>query len=392
MDVTTDPRAIAPARDRSRLIWMAAGVLAAIALIAVVLAAPSRATAAEAGPSVQAPAAILIDRVSGRTLYGQEIHQRRPMASTTKIMTALLVVQRCESLAKTVRAPSAVNFCGGIGLEPGEPITLRQALLAMMLKSANDAAATLTVAVAGSEDAFVRLMNAKARRLGLRDTHYQNATGSHRDPRHYSTVYDLAKLARHAMRNLRFRELVGRREAVIRWGAGRERLVRPNNLLLHFDWADGVKSGFTPVAGYCLVASGRPGLRPLISATLKAPDREQNARDHLALYEWGSSLYEEATVVLGGEEVAVRPVAAGGEVHVAARGALRAVVRSAAGIRRTLDLPARFARAPSAGRVVGSATFRADGVVLGTVKLVVAAPPAEPSPSPPAGPEPTSAP
>ena len=306
----------------------------------------------------RAPSAIIIDRVSGRVLYGVDIHHERPMASTTKIMTALLVVQRAPNLGRMITAPPAVASSSGIGLRPGERITVRQALLGLMLKSAQDCGVTLATAMAGSEWAFVGWMNEKARKLGLRDTHYQNATGSHRDPRHHSSVYDLARLGRYAMRFSSFRDIVRRQHATVHWGDGRHQAVRANNLLLHFDWADGIKCGFTGLAGYCLVGSGKPGLRPFVTATLNAPSRQQDALDHVALYLWASSLYEQKTVVTAGDVVATVPLAGGGEVQVAAQTTLTAVVRSAAPVSRELSLPDEFSARPADGTVVGTAVYR----------------------------------
>ena len=205
------------------------------------------------------------------------------------------------------------------------------------------------------------------------------------DPSHYSSVYDLARLARRAMHDARFRDIVRRQQAVVKWGNGRRVTVRVNNLLLHWDWADGIKSGYTYPARFCLVGSGRPGLRPFITATLAAPDREQDARDHVALFLWASELYEERTLLTAGDVVATVPLAGGGEVQVAAKTTLTAVVRKAARASRSLTLPARFAERPEDGAVVGSVSFRADGVALGTVRLVVVP---EVSPSPEATPSP----
>ena len=373
-----------PARRRAA--GIAPALLAALALLVAAGALrPAPAAAAAAGPPApQAASAIIIDRVTGRVLYGKDIHHERPMASTTKIMTALLVVQRAPYLSRTITAPAAVAYSSGIGLRPGEHITIRQALLGLMLKSAQDCGLTLATAMAGNEWAFVGWMNAKAGRLGLRDTHYDNCTGSHRDPAHHSSVYDLARLGRYAMRTARFRDIVRRQSATVRWGHDRSLLVRANNLLLHWDWADGIKCGFTGAANFCLVGSGQPGLRPFVTASLNAPDRDQDARDHVAMFEWASTLYEEKTVVTAGDLVAAVPLAGGGEVQVAARTTLTAVARSAAPVRRTLTLPDRFSARPADGTVVGKVVYRADGVVLGTVKLVVVtpAPPESPAPAP----------
>ena len=369
-------------RAHLRLSLGCAGLL--LAAVAAVAAQPA-AAAEPAPPPPHAPSAIIVDRVTGLVLWGHDVHHRRPMASTTKIMTAFLVVQRLRNLSRLITAPPRVVNESGIGLRPGEHISVRQALLALMVHSAQDAGVTLATAVAGNEDAFVAMMNDKAHALGLRDTHYTNACGNIPDSSHYSSVYDLASLARRAMGNARFRDLVWRRHAVIHWGAGRELKVTSNNLLLFRPWADGVKPGFTGPARYCLVGSGQPGLRPFITATLGAPNRDQDARDHVALFKWASTLYEEKTVVTAGEvadDDHTIPLADGGEVHVAAKTTLTAVVRSEAPVQSAWTLPARLTEQPADGTVVGSVAYRADGVLLGTVKLVVVTPAPPPSPSP----------
>jgi D-alanyl-D-alanine carboxypeptidase (penicillin-binding protein 5/6) len=349
--------------------------LLALLLAAVALAAPRPAAADEpalAPPPPTALSAIIIDRVTGRVLYGKGIHDERPMASTTKIMTALLSVERSPNLGHWLTAPAAVAHSSGIGLEPGQRITVRQALLGLVLKSAQDCAVTLACGVAGSERSFVRLMNFRARTIGLHDTHYVNATGSYRAPHHRSSVFDLARLGRIAMRNATFRDIVRRQHATVRWDGDKALRVACNNVLLHWDWADGIKCGYTGAAGFCLVGSGQPGLRPFITATLAAPSRDQDARDHVALFEWASTLYEQKEVVAAGAAVAAVPLTGGGEVRVATETALTAVVRSAAPVQPTFTLPAGFSRRPAEGAVVGSATYRADGVKLGTVRLVAA--------------------
>jgi D-alanyl-D-alanine carboxypeptidase (penicillin-binding protein 5/6) len=354
------------------------------AVVAVLAAAGPAAAATEPPPAPrpQALSAIIIDRVTGRVLYGHDVHVERPMASTTKIMTALIVVQRAPDLSRSIRVPFAAAPLSGIGLEPGQRITIRNALLGLMVKSAQDCGVTLATAFAGSETAFVRLMNAKARKLGLRHTTYRNANGSFKDPGHHSSAYDLARLARHAMKDARFRDLAARQSATVYWSGGHRLAVRSNNLLLRWDWADGVKCGFTGAAGSCLVGSGQPGLRPLITATLGAPTRDDDVRDHVALFEWASALYETRTIVTAGDVVREVPLAGGGAVQVAAAATLTEVVRGAALVRATVTLPRVFSVRPRDGKVVGSVVYRADGVKVGTVKLVVApqTPPETPAP------------
>lgn len=360
-----------------------------LALLIVVVPPPPALATTPPASSVAAPSAIVIDRVTGRVLYAKDIHRERPMASCTKIMTALLVVERRPDLDKYVVAPANTGSSSGIGLRPGDRIQIRQALLALTVKSANDAGFVLACAVGGSQAGFVDLMNRRAAQLGLRDTHFGNPTGSMHDPGHHSSVYDLARLGRYAMRDPAFRDLVCQRRAVIRWPPHHEVAVLSNNLLLAQDWADGIKCGNTPAAGFCLVGSGRPGLRSFITATLGAPARDVDALDHVALFEWASTLYERKVVVTEGEMVRRVPVGDGTKLDAVAQSTLSPVVRSAATIVRKVTLPSSLRAAPPPGTVLGTATYSADGVVLGTVKLVVAARSPTPSPTPTPTPSPT---
>ena len=218
-------------------------------------------------------------------------------------MTALLVVERCRDLDRFIVCPPAPGSSSGIGLRPGDRIQIRQAMYALMVKSANDSAYVLACTVGGSQQGFVALMNRRAAELGLRDTHYGNPTGAMRDDRHRSSVYDLARLGRYAMRSSAFRRFVGQRHVVVRWLPHHRVAVTSNNLLLTREWADGIKCGNTPAAGFCLVGCGKPGLRSLVMATLAAPSRDVDALDQVALFEWASTLYERKTLVSVGEVV-----------------------------------------------------------------------------------------
>jgi D-alanyl-D-alanine carboxypeptidase len=361
--------------------------------VTVLVASPSSfAATGPAPPRVAAPSAIVIDRVTGRVLYAKDVHRQRPMASCTKIMTALIVVERRRDLDAYLVAPATAGLSSGIGLRPGDRIQIRQALLALMVRSANDAGFLLACAVGGDQAGFVALMNRRAAELGLHDTHFRNATGSMRDPGHYSSAYDLARLGRYAMRNPAFRDLVGRRHAVIRWPPHHEVAVTSNNLLLTREWADGIKCGNTPSAGFCLVGSGRPGLRSLVAATLAAPARDIDALDQVALFEWASGLYERKAVVTKGDVLRRIPVKDGTKAEAVALTTLSPVVRSAAAIVRAVKLPSGLRTAPAPGTVLGTATYSADGVVLGTVKLVAPrlAPPLDPTPTPSPTQTPTS--
>ena len=371
-------------RSRTILVALCAAVLAACAA-----AAPSRDSGAaqaavrSAAPGVQARSGILIERRSGKVLWAKDPDLRLAPASCTKVMTALLVLERYRDLDRYVTAPAAIADQGGvaIGLRVGDRISVRQALYALMVKSANDAALTLACAVSGSERAFVARMNARAARLGLKRTHFVNCRGRP-VPGHYSSARDLAKLGRFAMRDARFRTIVATQTAVIRWPPAHAVSVTSHNRLLDYSWGDGIKTGSTRESKAVLVGSGKPGLVPLIVVTMREPTRRQEVEDAVALLFWGSDLYETSLIVASGEMVAELAVAGGDPVAAVAAQDLSAVVRTAATVTPVLRLPAQpLPGRPEDGDRLGSVTYRSDGLVLGTVDLLAAPVPAA-SPSP----------
>ena len=263
--------------------------LAAVVALAWLLStpAPSSATAA---PSVQARSGILIRSDTGVVLWSNHPGLRLPMASCTKIMTALLVLEHYGDLSRYVRVPASATArqTVAVGLHRGDRITVRQALRAMLIKSANDATIALAVAVAGSEKAFVTRMNRRARQLGLTRTHYVNARGTDAS-RHYSSARDLATLGRYAMKHEPvFRAIVGTKTATIKWPPSHHVTVTSHNRLLDYDWGNGIKTGATDKAGMVLVGSGTPSGVPLIVVTMHEPTRNQEERDAVALFEWGA--------------------------------------------------------------------------------------------------------
>ncbi len=340
-------------------------------------------------PAVQARSAILIEARSGTVLWSKDADRHLPPASCTKIMTALLVLEHVHDLESYTTVPDIpLPQTVGIGLLPGERITVQQALRALMVKSANDAALTLAAYVAGDEPAFVRLMNARARELGLTGTHFENCRGTPQ-PGHFSTARDLAALGRFAMRSARFRELAGMRRAVITWPPNHAVQVTSHNRLLHYPWGDGIKTGATSESGMVLVGSGRPGLVPLIVVTMHEPSRDQEERDAVGLLRWGSAQYARQTLVAAGEVVTTVRLAGGRRVALAAAASLTALVRAAAVVTTRYAVPARLSLLPPEGTVIGRAGYWADGVRVGTVGLVAAGfAPASPGPfgSPSAGP------
>lgn len=241
-------------------------------------------------PALSAASFVLYDPASKAFCAGRDTDTPRPVASTTKIMTALLVLEMCE-LDTVVTVPAqAVGIEGSsVYLFEGEQLTVRTLLYALMLSSANDAAVALALHAAGSIAAFADRMNERAAALGMTNTHFCNPHGLPCET-HYSTARDMALLAAAALENETFAAIVStKRYTAPQNGTGAERLfVNHNKLLSRLDGAVGVKTGFTRAGGRCLVSAATRGALTLVAVTLNAPD---DWRDHTALLEWGFSQY-----------------------------------------------------------------------------------------------------
>jgi D-alanyl-D-alanine carboxypeptidase (penicillin-binding protein 5/6) len=231
-------------------------------------------------PVVSARSAILVDADTGRVVWEKAAHRRRPIASTTKIMTATLVLEHL-SLDTVVKVPPAATRTPLVreGLRRNERVLAWKLFDGLLIFSGNDDAYALAVAAAGSKPRFVKLMNEKARALGLDDTHFTSVSGVV-DKGNYSTAWDLAALARYALRDPRFRKTVATRIARVEWSAPtfRKVYVNKNQLLRTYRGADGVKTGWTTLAGHCLVASARRDGRGVIAVLLHAQDPYRDAR------------------------------------------------------------------------------------------------------------------
>jgi D-alanyl-D-alanine carboxypeptidase (penicillin-binding protein 5/6) len=234
---------------------------------------------------VRAPAAILVDAGTGRVLWAERPHQRRKIASLTKIMTATLALRAVPwgSRVTVARSVTRVPLVRE-GLRAGEHVKAWKLFYALLLYSGNDDANQLAISSAGSVHAFLRQMNDEARKLGLRDTHYTSPSGI-RDRGNYSTPWDLAALTRYAFRNPRFARLVRTKRIHVRWAAPtNSKIYLNNNFLLHlYTGANGVKTGYTHESGWCLVASARKHGRRLIAVVLDSPDMYADARRLLNL-------------------------------------------------------------------------------------------------------------
>jgi D-alanyl-D-alanine carboxypeptidase len=234
---------------------------------------------------VRAPAAILVDADTGRVLWAERPHQRRKIASLTKIMTATLALRTVpwESTVTVARSVTRVPLVRE-GLRTGEHVKAWKLFYALLLYSGNDDANQLAISSAGSVHAFLRRMNDEARWLGLRDTHFTSPSGV-RDRGNYSTPWDLAALTRYAFRNPRFDRLVRTPRIQVRWSAPtNSKIYLNNNYLLHeYTGANGVKTGYTHESGWCLVASATHHGRKLIAVVLDSPNMYADARRLLNL-------------------------------------------------------------------------------------------------------------
>ena len=267
--------------------------------------APVPGQGAVAAPRVLAKAVILADEATGQVLFERDAGAVRAMASTTKVMTALLALERLdEQKLVTIGAGPPQVGEESLRLRQGERLTVRQLLLGLLLKSANDAGVALAEAVDGSEAAFVRRMNRKAAALGLGATHYVTPYGLDR-PGHQTSARDLARLWEVAMRRADFRSLVATRSARIPGGPlSLRRFVSTNQLLGSYRWTVGGKTGFTNRAGRCLVASASRGGRRLVAVALGSPNA---FADTQALFEHGFSKFVRVRLAGQGQPVAVAP-------------------------------------------------------------------------------------
>jgi D-alanyl-D-alanine carboxypeptidase len=226
-----------------------------------------------AGP-ISAPEAILVDARSGAVLWARRPHRRRPIASTTKIMTGLLALESLPP-GKVVRINPLVPrvALNREGLRARERVPVWKLMYGLLLFSGNDDALQLAISTSGSRGAFLRLMNEKARALGLHDTHYTSPSGVV-DRGNYSSAYDLAALARYAMSMPAFRRITRTHIENVKWAKPTyaKTYVNKNLLIGTYRGADGVKTGWTTIAGHCLVASARRGHTWLIGVVLHDPD------------------------------------------------------------------------------------------------------------------------
>lgn len=264
--------------------------------------------ALSAAPENSAQAAIVMEVETGRILYEKNAHEKLPMASTTKIMTAILAIENSNLSDIVTVSPRASGIEGSsLYLAAGERLTMKQLLYGLMLRSGNDAAFAIAEHVGESAEKFADMMNRKARELGAMNTNFVNPHGLHHED-HYTTAYDLALISAYAMKNPIFREIVSTKYYKIPWeGQAWDRvLMNKNALLWNYEGANGIKTGYTKAAGRCLASAALRNNMQLVAVVLNCPPWFD---DSAALLDYGFSHYEMEKLFEKGEivgEIAVK--------------------------------------------------------------------------------------
>ena len=333
-----------------------------------------------AAPDVAAEAWVLTDLHSGETLAGEDASARLPMASTTKIMAALVALGRGDLDEEVTVSQEAASFAtpaySNVGLVPGDVLSVRELLMATLISSGDDAAYALAEHLGGEEagvDGFVGEMNREAEKLGLRDTRFENPVGF--DARgHYSSARDLARMTGVAMRYPEFREMVATEYASVATPYREIPLANTNELLFSYPPATGVKTGTTPAAGETLVSSASAGDEAYVCVLLDAA--EDRFAASARTLEHGFSAYDRKDLVVGGRRYATAgvPYRRGESVDLVARGSVEGLVGARPGassrVEREVRLVEEMPDAARAGTRLGEVVVRVDGERVGETALV----------------------
>lgn len=247
-------------------------------------------------PTLNSRIAVAYDRKSGEVIWGKDENKRTAMASTTKIMTAIVTLENCD-LTQTVTISKKSAGTGGsrLGLKVDDKITMNDLLYGLMLKSGNDAAVAIAETVGGSVEGFAELMNEKAKELKLENTHYVTPHGLD-DPEHYTTAVELAKLADYALQNETFAKIVNTKNYTVTINGYPKSISNTNELLGYLEGVNGVKTGFTNNAGRCLVTSVNRNGFEIITVILQADTKKFRTADSIKLIEYIYKNYEPVNI------------------------------------------------------------------------------------------------
>lgn len=319
------------------------------------------------GLEVPAKGAILIDAETGKVLWEQNSHEKLPPASTTKVLTALLALEN-GTITDIYTVPEDFVNDGeaSIWLEPGERQSLENLMYSMLLRSANDAAQIIAIGIAGSQEKFVAMMNEKAAELGLTDSHFVTPNGLHHED-HYTSAYDLAMITREAVKYPLFNQIVVTNRWQLPWADNDyDRVVYNRNQLLDiYEYADGIKNGYTKEAGNCLVSSATKDDMRLIAVVLNCSNMYEESKE---IFEYGFATYERQQVAEAKTEygkIAVKKgkekeisVLIGKDVYLLVEKSKRADVET------TVNLPESIKAPVKKGDIIGEIVYhnKVDGI------------------------------
>ncbi|HBF36189.1 MAG TPA: D-alanyl-D-alanine carboxypeptidase [Firmicutes bacterium] len=348
-----------------------------ILLLMIPIIFTTGATFAAKGVGVTASAAVLMDYTTGEILFQKNANVRLFPASTTKILTAIIAIERGKLNQEMVTSQKASKTDGSsIWLSAGETHTLEDLLYGILLNSGNDASVTVAENLAGSESNFAGWMNEKAKELGANDSHFVNCNGLP-ERNHYTTAHDLAVITCYALHNSLFEEIVKTKKKIISWpGHKNDRIMyNHNKLLWRYEYADGVKTGFTNQAGHCLVSSATKGNHRLIVVVLHS---KNEYIDSTALFNYGFSHFQLYTVSSPTKELGTVNVAQGvkQQVSVSTIHPVNLVIPKGAESKLKIDLnlPSSVQAPVHKAQSVGELKVQLNGELLEKCPVVTIAP------------------
>jgi len=284
-------------------------IITALIISATIIPTPSFASEVKVDLAENAKSAILIERDTGTVLFEKNSNERLSPASMTKIMTMLLIMEALEDgkihWNEKVRTSEYAASMGGsqVFLEEGEEMTVDEMLRAISISSANDASVAMAERIAGSEKQFVKMMNQKAKELGLKDTKFQNATGLPAK-NHYSSAKDMAILAKELLKHEKITNYTSQYESYLREGTDKKFwLVNTNRLVKFYPGVDGLKTGFTKEAKYCLTATAKKGDMRVIAVVFGAPTSKERNKLITEMFDYAFSQYETKRFYAKGDEL-----------------------------------------------------------------------------------------
>ena len=345
-------------------------IITAIILLSMLFVIYSVAVSSASLPKPSAKAAVLYEPTTKSFLYTKNADMKLPMASTTKIMTALVAIENFPLDSSIIVADEAIGIEGSsLYLTKSETLTMMDLVTALMLRSANDAAVAIAYAVSGGVDAFAELMNKRCESLGLENTNFKNPHGlDHKE--HYTTAKELALIAAEAMNNEVFKSIVSKKSATIESDIATRVVSNHNKLLSLYDGANGIKTGYTKRCGRCLVGSCERDELSFITVTLDAPN---DWDDHIALFEYGYSRLQYLKGADVGEFIYKIPIINSNNqyITVSNNDAFGIIAeRNSTELKHYVKLP-HFVAAPiKEGDIIGKVVFLLDDEYAGEIDLV----------------------